>query len=78
MNLISVSKIGKSWLLLNLLLCIVTGKKWLGRFNCRQGPVLLIDNELKPPVLAKRIRTVAEKMGIAPSSTTCTCGPSAV
>ncbi len=47
MNIVSVSKIGKSWLLLDTSCCIVTGRPWLGRFACRKGLALLVDNELK-------------------------------
>ncbi len=63
-NIVSVSKIGKSWLLYSLLLCIVTGRKWLGRLACRIGRVLLIDNELHPPTIARRIKTVAQAIGM--------------
>lgn len=63
-NLISVSKIGKSWLVYILLLCIVTGRFWLGRFRTTRGRVLLIDNELHKPTLASRFKTVADAMGI--------------
>jgi hypothetical protein len=66
MNIISVSKIGKSWLMYSLLLSIVTGRKWLDRFQTTHGRVLLIDNELHKPTLVHRIKTVAEAMGIGP------------
>jgi hypothetical protein len=64
MNIISVSKIGKSWLLYSLLLSLVTGRPWLGRFPTSKGKCLLIDNELHPPTLANRLKTVAEEMKI--------------
>jgi AAA domain len=67
MNLVSASKIGKSWLLLSLLLSVVTGRTWLGRFQCHQGLALLVDNELKPSVLASRIKAVAQAMAISPA-----------
>jgi hypothetical protein len=57
-----VSKIGKSWLLYGLLLSIVMGQKWLGRFATKRGRVLLIDNELHRPTIANRLRAVAEAM----------------
>jgi hypothetical protein len=65
MNLISVSKIGKSWLLYSLLLSIVTGRPWLGRFPIAKGRVLLIDNELHKETLAYRLKAVAEAMGLS-------------
>lgn len=63
-NIISVSKIGKSWLAYNLALCIVTGRPWLDRFATTRGRVLLIDNELHKPTLASRIPTVADALEI--------------
>lgn len=66
LNIISVSKVGKSWLVYNLLLSTVTGRTWLDRFPTARGRVLLIDNELHKPTLAYRIREVAETMGIQP------------
>jgi RecA-family ATPase len=66
-NIISVSKIGKSWLAYGMLLCIVTGRPWLDRFATSRGKVLLIDNELHKPTIAYRIRTVAEALSIAPA-----------
>jgi hypothetical protein len=66
MNIISVSKIGKSWLLYYILLCIVTGRSIFDRFATTAGRVLLIDNELPPSLLPFRIKTVAEAMAIQP------------
>lgn len=64
-NIIADSKAGKSWLVYGLALSIITGRKWLGRFETHRGPVLLIDNELHPSTLAHRIPSVAEAMSIA-------------
>jgi len=66
LNLISVSKIGKSWLVYYILLCLATGRSIFDRFATTAGPVLLIDNELPPPLLPFRIATVAEALGITP------------
>ncbi len=63
MNLIAAPKIGKSWLLMAMLLAIASGSDWLG-FPCTTGRVLLLDNELHPETLAKRIMVVADAMGI--------------
>lgn len=64
-NIISVSKIGKSWLAYGLALSIITGRHWLGRFKTSQGRVLLIDNELHKPTLVYRIKTVADALAIS-------------
>ncbi|WP_373653287.1 DnaB-like helicase N-terminal domain-containing protein [Schlesneria sp. DSM 10557] len=66
MNFVSASKLGKSWLVLCLALCVACGLKWLGRFWACKGRVLIIDNELSKPVLASRIRRVAEAMNLSP------------
>lgn len=63
-NLIAAPKMGKSWLTLALVLSVATGRKWLGTFDINAGSVLLIDNELHPETLAKRIPEVAEALGI--------------
>ena len=62
-NLISVSKVGKSWLAYNLAISIAMGWGWLGRFETTQGRVLLIDNELHRSTLAHRIPKVGAAMG---------------
>lgn len=64
LNIISVSKVGKSWLMYGLLLSVITGRPWLGRFNTSAGHALLVDNELHKPTLAARIKTVGDAMGI--------------
>ena len=63
-NLIAAPKMGKSWLTLDLVMSVATGRKWLGTFDVNAGPVLLIDNELHPETLAKRLPTVAEARGV--------------
>lgn len=63
-NLISKTKQGKSWTGYGFGLCVATGRRWLDRFDCRPGTVLLIDNELHPETLAHRIPGVAEAMSI--------------
>lgn len=63
-NLISVSKVGKSWLAYNLALSVATGRAWLDVFPTAQGRVLIVDNELHRPTLAHRIPAVADAMGI--------------
>ena len=63
-NIISKSKVGKSWMAYILALCIGTGRPWLGKFPCRRGRVLIIDNELHREVIAYRIPEVAQAMEI--------------
>ncbi len=63
-NIVSVSKIGKSWLAYSLLLSIATGRRWLGAYDCDQGRALLIDNELHPETLARRLSAAADAMKI--------------
>lgn len=64
MNVISSSKKGKSWMVAELILSIVTGRQWLQRFDVVPGRVLLIDNELHDETLSYRIQKVADALGI--------------
>ena len=63
-NLVSVSKVGKTYLALGLALSVATGRPWLGTFDVDPGPVLYVDCELHRETLAKRVATVAAAMGI--------------
>ncbi len=65
-NVISVTKAGKSWLVYDQALSIISGQPWLGQFNTWAGNVLLIDNELHPETLSYRIPQVAEAKGMFP------------
>jgi hypothetical protein len=62
-NIIASPKVGKSWLIYWLALSVALGRQWLG-FDCRQGDVLIIDNELHSETVASRLRRVAEAMEI--------------
>jgi hypothetical protein len=64
MNVIALSKVGKSWLVVELALAAAMGGTWLAAFQVEQGQVLIIDNELHSETLADRIRKVAEARGI--------------
>ena len=64
MNLISVSKVGKSWMTYTLALSLVAGQKWFGTFSCSPGRVLILDAELHPETIAYRIPLVANAMGL--------------
>jgi hypothetical protein len=63
-NIVSGSKVGKSWLVYDLLLSIIMGQDFIGRFKCSPGRVLLIDNELHQSTIANRIQSVANAKGI--------------
>jgi len=62
-NVIASSKVGKTYLALDLALSVATGRRWLGK-QVKQGAVLYIDCELHPDTLAKRIHAVALARGI--------------
>lgn len=62
-NFIASTKTGKSWFALMLLICISTGREWLGRRVAR-GNVLLIDNELHRETIENRISAVRFAMQI--------------
>ncbi len=64
MNLIAPSKVGKSWLVTDLALSVVTGRPWLETFQAERGDVLILDNELHPETMANRIPKVAKARGI--------------
>lgn len=63
-NVIAGPKTNKSWLVGDLSLSVATGRPWLGRFPTRRGRVLVLDNELHPETLAKRIPAVMAARGI--------------
>jgi hypothetical protein len=63
-NVVSLSKVGKSWLTYSMALCIATGRPWLNIFPTTKGRVLIVDNELHPATLAYRIPAVAEALSI--------------
>lgn len=64
MNVIASPKVGKSWLVLGLAMCVATGRQWLESFETVAGQVLLIDNELHAETIAHRIPQVAASLGI--------------
>lgn len=63
MNIVAAPKTGKSWLVMQLALCLVTGREWFGH-QCPQSRVLLIDNELHKETIACRLARVATAMSI--------------
>ena len=66
MNIVAASKVGKSWLVYLIGLCVATGRSIFGEYDTNCGPVLLIDNELHEETSAHRIPAVAEAMGLVP------------
>jgi hypothetical protein len=59
------SKAGKTWYLLQKCLCIAAGIPFLGHQTAGQsGIVLYVNFELKPWAMAKRVKWVAENLGI--------------
>lgn len=70
-NLVADPKIGKSWLVLYIALCVVTGRLLFGKFHVARGAVMLVDNELHPETLAHRIKIVAKQMGLIDPATPC-------
>eukprot|EP00456_Euglypha_rotunda_P014051 TRINITY_DN1435_c0_g2_i1.p1 TRINITY_DN1435_c0_g2~~TRINITY_DN1435_c0_g2_i1.p1 ORF type:complete len:456 (-),score=74.81 TRINITY_DN1435_c0_g2_i1:6841-8208(-) len=62
-NLVSMSKIGKSWLAYLILLSVAAGWDLFG-MRTKRSRVLLLDNELKRSEIQWRINTVAKAMGM--------------
>lgn len=57
------SKAGKSFLLMELCICIAEGRPWLG-FECRKGKVLYVNLEIDPASCVNRFFKIYEAMGI--------------
>jgi len=64
MNVISVPKLGKSWLVIDLAQAVASGRMWLESFQTERGDVLILDNELHGETSAHRIPKVAATRGI--------------
>jgi hypothetical protein len=62
-NVVAPPKMNKSWLVLYIALCVATGRPALG-FETRPGRVLLLDYELSPATLAKRLTAIASAMNV--------------
>jgi hypothetical protein len=62
MSITAPSKIGKTWLLLDLAITIVNGGLWLGRFRCHKGKVLYISLELHDDDLDDRFAILADNL----------------
>lgn len=60
----SASKAGKTFLGIELAICVATGRPWLsGDWRCKQRRVLYVDFELDPRSFDNRVHAVAEAMG---------------
>lgn len=59
------SKAGKSFLLMELCVCIAEGAKWLG-FQCRKGRVLYINLEIDGNSCINRFLKIYEALGLPP------------
>jgi hypothetical protein len=64
-NIVSKTKVGKSWFTYGVSFAVAMGREWLGQFSCTPGRVLLLDNELHKPTIRFRIQTVADALGIS-------------
>jgi KaiC/GvpD/RAD55 family RecA-like ATPase len=62
MSITAPSKIGKTWLLLDLAITIVNGGLWLGRFRCHKGKVLYVSLELHDDDLDDRFAILADNL----------------
>jgi hypothetical protein len=62
--LAGASKSMKSWLLLNISVCVATGTKWLERFPTTQSRLLYLNLEVPGWHFNKRLRLVAEALGL--------------
>lgn len=70
-NLVAASKVGKSWMSMDLAMAAATGSRWLGSFKAEQGRVLLIDNELHKETLSSRMDHVRESRNVDPCDVEC-------
>jgi hypothetical protein len=60
------SGVGKTWLILTLIIAIATGRPWLGKFKVKQGPVLVVDRENSDLLLRIRLMKILKAMGLDP------------
>jgi hypothetical protein len=60
----SASKVGKTWMGIDLALSIAAGRNWLDHFICKRGRVLYVNMELGGYAFARRIEMMLQKRGI--------------
>lgn len=63
-NIIAASKQGKSWLADSVAVSIAMGRRLFDLYQCEQGKVLIIDNELHPEEIPWRLKEVANALAI--------------
>lgn len=61
------SKAGKSYLLIELAICIAEGLEWLGN-RCKQGKVVYLNMELDQAECYQRFKQIYDKLGIEPNN----------
>jgi len=66
-TLTAASKVGKTWLLLLLGVCVSLGKEWLG-YQTVPGHVLYIGFELRNYTLQQRLKAICKALGVEFSS----------
>lgn len=71
MLLSGLSGEGKTWLSLDLALSVAQGSRWLGHYACRQGKVLVIDEESGHVLLKKRLSRLMSAAGIEEDDSAC-------
>ncbi len=59
---------GKTWVILLLALIIAAGGRFLDRFSCVSGPVLILDEENGLRRLRKRLRRLCVALGLDPAT----------
>lgn len=64
MNIIAPPKSAKSWLGLNIAMNVIGKGKLFNRFQCEQGYVLIVDNELHPETICDRSKLVAHACNV--------------
>jgi hypothetical protein len=64
MNIIAAPKVGKSLISLDLARAIISGGKFIGKFPCAKGRILIIDNELHAETIAYRVPQTAAALNI--------------
>jgi hypothetical protein len=57
------SKMGKTWLMLDLAFAVACGGKWLGMFQCQKARVLYVNLELHPDTAGSRGAWVGKERG---------------
>lgn len=60
----ATDKGGKTWAVVDLAVSVATGGKWLSRFGCKQGRVLMYCGEGGARNIVRRVRAVAKQKGI--------------